>query len=59
MDQIVAQALTLYAKLCKKTRAEAANLIYEPRLSTLTLPLNGKSRRTTAATPGAELATTE
>jgi len=59
MDQIVAQALTLYAKLCKRTRAEAANLIYEPRLSTLTLPLNGKSRRTTAATPGAELATTE
>jgi UDP-galactopyranose mutase len=45
MDQVVAQALTLYARLCNMSRAEAANLYCEPELKTVTIPLNGESKR--------------
>jgi UDP-galactopyranose mutase len=43
MDQVVAQALTLYAKLCNLSRAEATNLMCEPRITTVTV--NGSPKR--------------
>jgi hypothetical protein len=43
MDQVVAQALTLYAKLCKMNRAEATNLVWEPRITMVTF--SGTRRR--------------
>src|SRR5262249_9083562 len=45
MDQVVAQALTLYAKLCNMGRAEATNLICEPRITAVTFNGPGKTRR--------------
>jgi len=45
MDQVVAQALTLYARLCNLSRAEAATLYTEPAIRTLTLPMTTKSKR--------------
>lgn len=45
MDQVVAQALTLYARLCRVSRAEATSLKYEPPLSTMTFPLPVKTKR--------------
>lgn len=47
MDQVVAQALTLYAKLCNMSRAEATDLLCEPVITTVTFPGNGngKSKR--------------
>lgn len=45
MDQVVAQALTLYARLCNLSRAEAVNLAYAPELTTVTFPSNGKPKR--------------
>jgi UDP-galactopyranose mutase len=60
MDQVVAQALTLYAKLCNMSRAEATNLDYEPTHTTVTFASNGKPRRPKVAAPRpAELATME
>ena len=44
MDQVVAQALTLYARLCNLNRAEATNLYCEPEISTVTFPTNGKPK---------------
>jgi len=38
MDQVVGQALTLYAHLSNINRAEAAARIYEPPLTTVTFP---------------------
>jgi UDP-galactopyranose mutase len=38
MDQVVAQALTLYARLLNLSRAEAAALDWEPPIPTVTLP---------------------
>ena len=38
MDQVVAQALTLYARLCNVSRAEAVDLYCEPPLTTVTFP---------------------
>jgi UDP-galactopyranose mutase len=38
MDQVVAQALTLYARLSNVTRAEALSLHREPPLTTVTFP---------------------
>ncbi len=38
MDQVVAQALTLYARICNLNRTEAANQYCEPPLSTVTFP---------------------
>jgi len=43
MDQVVAQALTLYAKLCKMNRAEATNLVWEPRITMVSF--SGTRRR--------------
>lgn len=45
MDQVVAQALTLYARLCNLTRAEAANLYTTPPLTTVTIPMAIKPKR--------------
>lgn len=61
MDQVIAQALTLYARLCKLSRAEATNLICEAPLTTRTFPGNGRQRKSPAGaqTRSAELATAE
>lgn len=45
MDQVVAQALTLYAKLCNLSRVEATNRIFEPELTTVTFNGNSKMKR--------------
>jgi UDP-galactopyranose mutase len=44
MDQVVAQALTLYARLCNLSRAEAATLYTEPAIRTVTFPIARKSK---------------
>lgn len=46
MDQVVAQALTLYSRLCNLSRAEATSLTFEPALTTVSFtPLAGKPKR--------------
>src|SRR5712675_29097 len=45
MDQVIAQALTLYARLCNVTRADAAHHLCEPPLTTVTFPLEVKPKR--------------
>jgi UDP-galactopyranose mutase len=45
MDQVVAQALTLYARICNVSRAQALTLDCEPPLRTVTFPLSVKSKR--------------
>ncbi|PWU12906.1 MAG: UDP-galactopyranose mutase [Verrucomicrobia bacterium] len=45
MDQVVAQALTLYARLCKLNRAEATDRYIEPPLRTVTFPAKTKRGR--------------
>jgi len=45
MDQVVAQALTLYARLVSLNRAEAIDRYFEPDVTTLTLPVSLKPRR--------------
>ncbi len=45
MDQVVAQALTLYARLLNVTRADAASLHTEPKITTVTFPRLVKPRR--------------
>jgi UDP-galactopyranose mutase len=45
MDQVVAQALTLYAKLCNLSRVEATNQVCEPEMTTVTFNGNGKVKR--------------
>jgi UDP-galactopyranose mutase len=45
MDQVVAQALTLYAKLCNLSRTEATDLVCEPQITTATFNGNGKVKR--------------
>lgn len=44
MDQVVAQALTLYARLCNLTRVDATNLVCEPVITTVTFPGNGNGK---------------
>jgi hypothetical protein len=44
MDQVVAQALTLYARICGLDRAEAVMLNHEPKITTVTFD-GGKTRR--------------
>jgi UDP-galactopyranose mutase len=39
MDQVAAQALTVFANIIGSARSEAAELQYEPRLTTLTVPM--------------------
>ncbi len=41
MDQVVAQALTVFAQMAGLSRAEAIELEYEPKLTAVTFPLNG------------------
>jgi UDP-galactopyranose mutase len=48
MDQVVAQALTLYAKLCNLNRAEATNLVFEPAITRVTFSLARRARKTRA-----------
>src|SRR5438067_3758699 len=48
MDQVVAQALTLYAKLENVTRAEATAMRSEPTITTVTFPRLVKPRRRVA-----------
>src|SRR5438034_6983437 len=45
MDQVVAQALTLYARLCNLSRMEATNLSCEPTITTVTFPMRIKPKR--------------
>jgi UDP-galactopyranose mutase len=46
MDQVVAQALTVYARISKVTRSEAASLYCEPQITTVTFPaLQMKAKR--------------
>jgi UDP-galactopyranose mutase len=45
MDQVVAQALTLYAKLCNLSRTEATNQVCELPITTVTFNGNGKVKR--------------
>src|SRR5437867_7320332 len=46
MDQVVAQALTLYAKICGLNRTEATAMHYEPKLTTVTFnPRKAKAMR--------------
>jgi len=45
MDQVVAQALTLYAKLENTTRSEATRLQNEPPIRAVTFPRLVKPRR--------------
>ena len=45
MDQVVAQALTLYARLENTTRAEATRLRSEPAMTTVTFPRRRSNRR--------------
>ena len=45
MDQVVAQALTLYAKLANTTRAEGARLRTEPAIRAVTFSRLEKPRR--------------
>jgi UDP-galactopyranose mutase len=49
MDQVVAQALTLYARLCNLSRAEAATLYTEPAIRTVTFPTARKSKQRSRA----------
>jgi UDP-galactopyranose mutase len=48
MDQVVAQALTLYAKLCNLSRTDATNRVCELEPTTVTFNGNGKAKRTRA-----------
>ena len=45
MDQVIAQALTLYARLCNVSRVEAASLYYEPAITPVTFPVAVKPKR--------------
>jgi UDP-galactopyranose mutase len=45
MDQVVAQALTLYARICNLSRAEAAKLYYAPPIPTVSFPSVVKPKR--------------
>ena len=51
MDQVVAQALTLYAKLANMSRAEAAIHYCEPALTTVTFPMEVKTKRSRTVRP--------
>jgi UDP-galactopyranose mutase len=60
MDQVVAQGLTLYARLCNVSRSEGLKLYTEPRLTTVTFPATGKLRRSRVSSRRrAQLATAE
>jgi len=44
MDQVVAQALTLYAKLSNMNRVEAREPVCEPELPTVTFPMEVETK---------------
>jgi UDP-galactopyranose mutase len=46
MDQVVAQALTLFAKICNLNREQAVHMRSEPTLTAVTFPLSVKPKRT-------------
>lgn len=50
MDQVAAQALTLYARLCNLSRSEAVDLTYEQPARTVALPISMKPKRPKALT---------
>ena len=59
MDQVVAQALTLYARISNLNRAEALNQSCEPQLTTVTfapLPVKPKRSRSLSSRRRAVLA---
>jgi UDP-galactopyranose mutase len=45
MDQVVAQALTVYAKLCNMNRTEATNLVCEPTITAVTFASTPRRKR--------------
>jgi UDP-galactopyranose mutase len=45
MDQVVAQALTAYAKLCNLSRTEASKLEAQPEIRTVAFQMNVKPKR--------------
>ena len=51
MDQVVAQALTLYARMCNVSREEAVELESVPVLPAVSFPLPVKPKRTRALSP--------
>jgi len=58
MDQVVAQALTLYAKLSNvSNRAEATNRYCEPAITQVHFPPNGKNKRKPARAREEEIVT--
>ncbi len=59
MDQVVAQALTLYARICKLSRAEATNRYREPAIRTVTIPMAVKSKRARPLAPRRRAVLTE
>ena len=59
MDQVVAQALTLYARLCNVSRIEAASLYCEPPLAAVTIPLAVKPKRSRTIPPRRRAVLTE
>jgi UDP-galactopyranose mutase len=56
MDQVVAQALTVYGKLCNMNRSDAVNLRTEPTLTTVTFPRVLKPKRARSASRRREVA---
>ncbi|HYG36928.1 MAG TPA: UDP-galactopyranose mutase [Clostridia bacterium] len=51
MDQVVAQALTVYARLCNVSRTEAVSLYCEPPIRTVTFPMAVKPKRSRSLSP--------
>src|SRR5437764_3006567 len=52
MDQVVAQALTLYARICGLNRTEATALKYEPKVTAVTFPGRKTKRAASMAVRG-------
>ena len=48
MDQVVAQAITVYARLSEVNRPDAATVRHEPTITTVTFPAAAKRRRSPA-----------
>jgi UDP-galactopyranose mutase len=59
MDQVVAQALTLYAKICQLPRAQAIALQHEPTPTRTTVSGNGKTKRSNLSSRRPDFITTE
>jgi len=59
MDQVVAQALAVYARMCNLDRAVATNLVFEPPISTVSLPMEVKPKRRKSLTARRQTALVE